>query len=415
MVVLLALASLAQPVVEAVTTDRAHYVEGAVTASRPLVAATTAVTNAVIPLVAIVALLSAMLWSRIDAVALSVVALPSIVIVADEFVHDRPLGPALLVPALAGVLVITQRVKFGDLVVVGRIGAIVAAASVIGMVLDPERVLMSAGLAHAEKSITGAPLLAGIFSHSNTFGLFLTASLPLVFLEKGFVVRWALVVPIAWALVLSSSRTALFGACVVLVAILLGRMLPRIAFRVVLPAGLIVAAGFVARIPFGETDPAAYTYRGEIWMYNIDLLQGNALWGRGVYFYADHYAELSRALSTAASHAHNTLLTLLVTGGAVTVAAVLVVLVFSWRGADRLGDRRQLFVAGAFLLGMLVLCATETTLRLTGWGPLSACFVVPLFVLVGEATAVRATSLVDPGGDAFTAARSPWSTADRLD
>lgn len=388
-VLLLGVASLAEPLVEALTTDRAHYVEGAVTAPRPLVEAATATANAVIPLVAIAVLLGAMLWSRVDAIALGVIALPSIVAVADEFAHDRPVGPALLLPALAGALVITLRVKWSDLVLLGRIGALVAVVSLIGMAVDPERVLMSAGLAHAEKSLTGAPLLAGIFSHSNTFGLFLAASLPFAFLERRFVVRWALVLPIAWALVLSSSRTALFGACVILAAVLLGWVLPRVVFRLVLPVGLAVIAVFVVQIPFTETDPAAYTYRGEIWMYNIGLLDGHWLWGRGAYFYADHYAELSRALSTAASHAHNTLLTTLVTGGLVAVACVVVVLLVAWRGADSLGPRRELLVGGAFLLGLLALCATETTLRFTGWGPLSACFLVPLFVLVAEATARR--------------------------
>ncbi|PVE64537.1 hypothetical protein DC432_13505 [Microbacterium testaceum] len=158
---------------EALTTDRAHYVEGALTAPRPLVEAAAATANTVIPLVAVAVLLGAMLWSKVDAIALGVVALPSIIAVADEFAHDRPVGPALLLPALAGALVITLRVKWSDLVLLGRIGALVAVASLIGMAVDPERVLMSAGLAHAEKSLTGAPLLAGIFSHSNTFGLFL--------------------------------------------------------------------------------------------------------------------------------------------------------------------------------------------------------------------------------------------------
>ena len=405
-VLLLALASLAEPVVEALTTDRAHYIEGAATAPRPLVEAATATANTVIPVVAVAVLLGTMLWSKIDAVALGVVALPSVVAIADEFAHDRPVGPSLLLPVLAGALVVTLRVKWSDLVLLGRIGALVAVASLVGMMVDPERVLMSAGLAHAEKSVTGAPLLAGIFSHSNILGLFLAASLPFAFLERRFLVRWVLVLPIAWALVLSSSRTALFGACVILAAVLLGWMLPRVVFRLVLPVGLAVIAVFVARIPFTETDPAAYTYRGEIWMYNIGLLDGHWLWGRGAYFYGDNYAALSRALSTAASHAHNTLLTTLVTGGVVAVASVVVVLLVAWRGADGLGPRRELLVGGAFLLGLLALCVTETTLRFTGWGPLSACFLVPLFVLVAEATARRPSPSVAGGpGDATVGAR----------
>lgn len=395
-VLLLALASLAEPVVEMLTTDRAHYVEGAVTAPRPLVEATTELSNAVIPLIAVAALLAALLWSRVDGVALLIVSLPSLVMTADEFVHGRTVGPSLLLPAFAGVLLVTARVKFEDLRLLGHLGAVVAAVSMIGWWVAPAMVLMSAGLAHAEKSVTGAPLLAGIFSHSNLLGLFLTASLPFAFLERRFLLRWAMVLSIAAALVLTSSRTALFGAGVVLGAILVGWLLPHVAFRAVTAVGAVALSIAVVQVPFTETDPSAYTDRGGIWMYNIGLLPGHWLTGRGAWFYSDNYAQFVSALSTAASHAHNSLLTLLVMGGLILIGAVVILLLCAWCGIDGMEDRRHMFVAGAFLLGLLALGITETTVRFAAWGPLSACFLVPLFVLVSEwrarTAAGRATS-----------------------
>lgn len=381
---LLALASLAEPVVEMLTTDRAHYVEGAVTAPRPLVEATTGLSNALIPLVGVSVLLAALLWSRVDGVALLLVSLPSLVMTANEFVHGRTVGPSLLLPAFAGVLLVTARVKFEDLRLLGHLGAVVAVGSMLGWLVAPAMVLMSAGLAHAEKSVTGAPLLAGIFSHSNLLGLFLTASLPFAFLERRFLLRWGMVLSIAAALVLTSSRTALFGAGVVLGVILVGWLLPRLAFRVVMAGGLVALAIALVQVPFTETDPSAYTERGGIWMYNIGLLPGHWLTGRGAWYYSDNYAQFEAALSSAASHAHNSLLTLLVMGGLVLIGAVLVLLLCVWRGIDGMEDRRHMFVAGAFLLGLLALGVTETTMRFAAWGPLSACFLVPLFVLVSE-------------------------------
>lgn len=405
-VLLLALASLAEPVVEMLTTDRAHYIEGAVTAPRPLVEATTGLSNALIPLVAVSALLAALLWSRVDGTALVLVSLPSLVMTVNEFVHGRAVGPSLLLPAFAGVLLVTARVKFEDLRLLGHLGAIVAAVSMLGWLVAPAMVLMSAGLAHAEKSVTGAPLLAGIFSHSNLLGLFLTASLPFAFLERRFLLRWSMVLSIAAALVLTSSRTALFGAGVVLGAILLGWLLPRLAFRAVTAVGLVALSIAVVQVPFTETDPSAYTERGGIWMYNIGLLPGHWLSGLGAWYYSDTYAQFVSALSTAASHAHNTLLTMLVMGGLALVGAVVVVLWCAWRGIDGMEDRRHMFVAGAFLLGLLALCVTETTMRFAAWGPLSACFLVPLFVLVSDwraRTAAGRTSSADPTTSALRA------------
>ncbi|BAJ75156.1 lipid A core - O-antigen ligase [Microbacterium testaceum StLB037] len=396
---LLLLASLAEPVVETLTTDRSHYVEGAITAPRPLVEAATALSNAVIPVVALSALLLVLLWSKVNGTALVICALPSLTMAANEFVHGRTVGPSLFLPALAGGLLVTLRVKLSDLVVLGHAGGLVASLSLWGFAFEPSMVLMSAGLAHADKSLTGAPLLAGIFSHSNTLGLFLVVSLPFVFLERRFWIRWPIVVVIAVALVLSSARTALFGAGVVLVAVALGWLLPRIAFRVVAVAGLLVLSALVVHTPFSEHDPAAYTFRGEIWIFNIAQLSGHMLFGRGAWYYSDNYGVLKEALSSAASHAHNGLLTTLMVGGLVTLGAVLVVIFFAWRGADRAPARREMIVGVASLTGLLAVSITETTLRFAGWGPLSASLLVPLFVYVAAAvtppTPLPAERLID--------------------
>ncbi|MGL1287715.1 hypothetical protein ACSTKQ_23630, partial [Vibrio parahaemolyticus] len=90
--------------------------------------------------------LAALLWSRVDGVALLLVSLPSLVMTANEFVHGRTVGPSLLLPAFAGVLLVTARVKFEDLRLLGHLGAVVAVGSMLGWLVAPAMVLMSAGL-----------------------------------------------------------------------------------------------------------------------------------------------------------------------------------------------------------------------------------------------------------------------------
>lgn len=386
---LLLVASLAEPVAETLTTDRAHYVEGALDTPRPVVEATAALSNASIPIVAMGVLFLVLLWSRVNGAALLVVVLPTLTLVAIEFVSGRAVSPSLLLPAIAGVLLVALRVKSEDLVLLGYAGAAVATASLVGFVVAPSMVLMSAGLAHADKSLTGAPLLAGIFSHSNSLGLFLAAAAPFVFLERRFVLRWAMVAAIATALVLSSSRTALFGAGAVIVAILLGWILPRVAFRLVAAVAAVAVAVLLVLVPFSERDPSAYTYRGEIWMYNIERLEGHLPFGLGAWWYSDHYGELKAALSAAASHAHNSLLTALVMGGVALAAAAAVLVMVAWRGATRSAERREVVVGVAFLLGLLASSVAETAVRFSGWGPLAATSLVPLFVYAIVATTPR--------------------------
>jgi len=396
-VILLLIASLAEPFVETLTTDRSHYVEGAVETPRPLIETITALSSAVIPAVAFAVLLVVLLWSKVNGAALVLVAVPSLTMAAIEFAHGRAVGPSLFLPAIAGALLVTLRVKTTDLILLGYAGALVAVISLLGFVFEPAMVLMSAGLTHADKSITGVPLLAGIFSHSNILGLFLSASLPFVFLERRFWLRWLMVAVIAVALVLSSARTALLGAGVVLAAVAVGWVLPRLAFRVVTAVGLLVMAVLLVQVPFSERDPSAYTYRGEIWMYNIDQLSGHYLTGLGAWYYSDNYGALKAALSSAASHAHNAALTMLVMGGVVLIGAAVLVIWFAWRGVRRVAVRREMIVGAAFLLGMLAMSITETTVRFAGWGPLSASVLIPVFVYVSHAVSppVAAGSVLD--------------------
>ncbi|MFG6279929.1 O-antigen ligase family protein [Microbacterium sp. 5K110] len=379
MVLVLAVYSLLGPLIETVLTDRAHYKEGA-TATNPVVAAIDEAGSIVVPVIAAAAVLLVVLFARVSGPSLLLVVAPGLVLAANEFVHGRTPTFGLLLTAAAGALLVSVRVKPADLAVLGYAGAAVAAGSIVAMYAAPAAVVISGGTGTFDKSLTGAPLLAGIFSHSNTFGMFLALSMPCIFLVRRPLVRWTLLAVVVWALVLSSSRTALVGAGVMLAIVVLSRLLPRTGFVVVGTIGAVGALIAVVRIPFTETDPEAFTSRGAIWIYNREALGDHGLFGLGAHWYADNYAVLRKVLSSAASHAHNLVLTTLVIGGAIVLVAWLAVIVAALRGAATDPVRSSSVAGIAFIVGLLAMGATETPFPLVGWGPLSASALVPLFV-----------------------------------
>lgn len=385
LVLLLWLYSTAGPISEAITTNRAFYTEGASVVAAPPVALTYALVDNGVPLLLLAVVCVGLLFTRVDLGAAAVVSLPSVVLLTSQFLFGRDLAVSIVVPALVGVLVVVAGIRVSDLVVLGYLGGVVAAVSLVGAVTVPQNVFMSAGLAQVEKSITGAPLLAGIFSHSNILGMFLAMSLPFAFLVKRWVIQFTIVAAIGTALVLTSSRTALSGAVVILAVAVLGWLLPRAPWRVLAAGGFVVAVAALFRIPFHETDPSAYTYRGGIWMFNIERWHENELFGLGATWYRDNYADLKRYLSSAASHAHNEALTLLVQGGIVLVAAVAAIVVLAFVGAARQTRRTRGIAAMSFVLGFLVVSITETTFPILKWGPTSVVALVPLLVLAADA------------------------------
>ncbi|MFB3978846.1 hypothetical protein [Microbacterium proteolyticum] len=189
MVVLLCAYSLVGPLIETLVTDRSTYIEGK-TATAPAAAAIAEVGSMLVPAVAASAALLFLLFSQVSGPGLLVVVLPGLLLAANEFLHGRPPSLGLLLTAAGGVLLVTVRVKPPDLVVLGYVGTAVAAGSIVAMYVDPSSVLISGGVGLFEKSITGAPLLAGIFSHSNILGMFLAFTLPFVFLMRAWPLRW---------------------------------------------------------------------------------------------------------------------------------------------------------------------------------------------------------------------------------
>lgn len=383
MVLLVCAYSLASPIVETVVSDRHHYVEGK-TSTVALAATLDGLGAIVVPVIAVATtFLAALLW-RVTAPSLLLVVAPGLALAANELAHGRPPTLGLLITAAVGALLVSVRVKLPDLALAGYLGAVVAAGSIAAFYLAPSKVLISGGVNAFDKSLTGAPLLAGIFTHSNTFGMFLALALPFVFLARRWPVRLLLLAVMAWALLLSSSRTALVGAAVVLAVLVLARILPRAAFAPVVIVGFAVSLFAVFWLPFSETDPEAYTYRGSIWIFDRQQLGDHWLFGLGAHWFADNYDLLRSVLSSAASHAHNLALTTLIQGGAIVLGAWVLLLVVALFATLRRPSARQRGVGVAFLLGLLAMGATETPFGLVGWGPLSASALIPLFVLAAQ-------------------------------
>lgn len=383
MVIVVWIYSIASPIVETLLSDRRHYMEGKTT-TVPLAEALNDLGAVVVPAVAIAATFFVMLYWRVPGPSVMIAVLPGIVLAANEFAHGRPPTLGLLLTSAVGALLVSVRVKMSELTILAYLGAAVAGASLLAFFFEPSKVLVSGGIGTFDKSLTGAPLLAGIFSHSNTFGMFLALSLPCAFLVRRWFVRLLLVAVLCAALVLSSSRTALAGAAAVLAVMILARLLPRPAFLSVAVAGFIASIVALFWLPLTETDPEAYTFRGAIWIFDREQLGGHWMFGLGAHWFADNYALLRDALSSAASHAHNLALTTLVQGGAVVLAAVGALVVAGFVSALRHPSARECAVGIAFVIGLLVIGATETPISLVGWSPLSASVMIPLVALAGR-------------------------------
>ncbi|MEW1707528.1 hypothetical protein AB0230_09830 [Microbacterium sp. NPDC089190] len=383
MVIVVGLYSLASPIVETLLGDRQHYVEGK-TSTVAVAAALDDLGAVVVPAIAIAATFVVLLFWRVEGPPLLLAIAPGLMLAANEFVHGRSPTLGLLITSAVGALMVSVRVKMPDLAILGHVGAVVAGASILAFVVVPSKVLVSGGIGTFDKSLTGAPLLAGIFSHSNTFGMFLALSLPCAFLARRLLVRLLLVAVICAALVLSSSRTALAGAGAVLAVMLLARLLPRAAFLPVAVVGFLTSVFAVFWLPFTETDPDAYTYRGAIWIFDRGQLGGHGMFGLGAHWFADNYPLLRNVLSSAASHAHNLALTTMVQGGAVVALTGGVLIVAAFVSALRHPSARERAVGIAFVIGLLVIGATETPMELVGWSPLSASVLVPLVVVAGR-------------------------------
>lgn len=393
LLLLLWLACVSSPVAQTLTTSRRVAVEGVKT---PVAQAVVDAWNTAFYLPAAVTalvLIFRVVFVRNDVAPLLVVITPWLWIILDEFTRGGRVTPQMILPIGVALTFWALGTRVSDLKVYALLAAILAAVSMALTWTAPVLMYMPQSFdAASDKSITGLPLLAGFFSHPNSNGLFLVLALPLTHLFSRWYLRWATAGVILAAIVWSSSRTALFGAAVWLVVILL-TLLVRAHLGRVLGVLLVVLLAAVVVIPLTTTDPEAYTARGAIWQFNLAQLHGATQWlvGLGHTWYTDNYEMLSSALSTAAGHGHNVFVTSTVTGGLILVSLIFVVVLSTARIAARL-PRREHVAAMSFLCVLASASITESAWRTEAPDTLFASMLVPLFVIATQSRVLTSPS-----------------------
>lgn len=385
-------ACLAVPIAQTLTMSRRVAVEGVQTAITKEVSDAWSVAFYLPAVLAVLILAFGFVTTRNDLAPLVVLVLPWIWIVVDQYLRGAKVPVEILLPIGIAVAFWVVQPRVADLKIYALLGAALAAVTMALTSVAPTLMYMPQSFDSAsDKTLTGLPLLAGAFSHPNLNGLFLILALPLTHLFERWYLRWTTAAVLIAGIVWSSSRTAFFGIAVWLVVILLSLVL-RSSRRRVLGILLLVLLAAVVIVPLATKDPAAFTERGAIWLFNLGQLHGSQwIWGLGHSWYLDNYWMLKDALSSSAGHGHNIFVTYVVTGGVVLFALIALVLLRAGRSAADL-PRREQVGAYAFLCVLAFVSISETAWRVEAPDPLFASMVVPLFVIATQSRRVSAAA-----------------------
>ncbi|QZN84859.1 O-antigen ligase [Cellulomonas sp. C5510] len=242
---------------------------------------------------------------------------------------------------------------------------------------------VAGGTGTSEKALIGHDLLAGVFGHSNTLGIYAALAIPFVARIRPLRWAWLGTAVGGGALVWSSSRTALIATGVGLVFVVLPHVLPRRPGRgwraTWAVATLVVAVG----VPLGSWPVTAFSGRAGIWAASLRAAEPHALTGLGREWFAETAGNRTGLTDQAAS-AHNLVLQWLVTGGVLALVTGLLLLVLLVRRASRAPDLTPTwFVVVLLAIGTLESPMVES--------PRQELF---LPVVVGMAVVLRACTAV---------------------
>jgi O-antigen ligase len=244
------------------------------------------------------------------------------------------------------------------LVVLGYLAAVLALVSVLMGIF-----LTSKGIYHArngdlvplDKKILPWGILVGPLTSENNLGQVLVLGLPLIGFARDRMVKLAVVLLTAYAVVWTSSRSSIaalaVGGLIALVLQVPGRRLRQVAATVLLlAAGLVMIA-----IPVSTSSGTALSNRGFIWIASLRAWSEHRVFGLGSQWYST-LAKYEEGLGGQAFHGHNTFVQMVVMGGAVALVLVGAMAVVSLGSAVRWVGRGV--NVPAVLLGTFFVSAT---------------------------------------------------------
>lgn len=172
-------------------------------------------------------------------------------------------------------------------------------------------------------------LLKGMFSSENNMAQFLVLGLPFILLIRTFWGKALVSTLVGFAVLWSSSRNALAGFVLILVAAILLHFVRDIEVRAWAARMGVLASGLLlALLPFLNWPDDAFTDRGGIWRESLNhWLDGRFWFGAGSDWYLSVGQFSTSPVIQAAFHAHNQTVQLFVTGGVVYALLFAVMLV----------------------------------------------------------------------------------------
>lgn len=319
-------------------------------------------------------------------------------VVRDLYVGVGLSDESVVYPLLVVALWIV-RPRFETLAVLGYLVGGTAALSILLALGLPNRAIyqtQDGALVAAEKALLPIGVLVGIFTQGNILGQFLCLGLPMVFLIRRVGHGRILIGLTVLALVWTASRGSLITAGIgLLVYILMARgsiglrrfgswTAPMVVFLV------------TAVVPFLTTDDRAFSNRGLIWTQSLRGWVDQPWLGLGINWY-DLLGRSSGRIAGSARHGHNQLIQLLVTGGVVMVALVVLQLVAVMTRASRMALRGQHF--GVVWISMFAASGLfERTLAYVDNGNFLVTVVVPMAFLLFCAPPATHTDPGTPAG-----------------
>ena len=244
------------------------------------------------------------------------------------------------------------------LVVLGYLAAVLALISVLmGVFLTSKGIYhrRNGDLVPLDKKILPWGILIGPLTSENNLGQVLVLGLPLIGLARSRLMKLAVVLLTAYAVVWTSSRSSIaalaVGGLIALVLQVPGRKLRQVAAAVLLlAAGLVMMA-----IPVSTSAGPAWSNRGYIWITSLRAWSEHRIFGLGSLYYSS-LAKYEEGLGGQAFHGHNTFVQMVVTGGAVCLVLVAAMAVVSLGSAVRWVGRGV--NVPAVLLGTFLVSAT---------------------------------------------------------
>lgn len=268
-----------------------------------------------------------------------------------------------------------------DLVVLGRIGVVIAAISLVMAVAAPS--LAWTDQTEDSKALVGNAVLAGFFPQMNPLGMSMAITLPFTLLFRRFWIRMAGFAAIAITLLLASSRTALIAAGIALAVGVLIRFVPRASRRFIGYAMFVVIIISSIIVPFRSND-AAFTSRGAVWRASIELFPARPLWGYGPGVYGLDGA-VTKVVAEAYWHGHNVPITFATVGGLMALIALALFLIPSMQSAlstAKLGNTIPVIVIATILaLGITEAPIRPSELDGVGWVSWAVLFAISSTVL----------------------------------